>query len=174
METATMNSHLVTGVFYDKESADRAYAALRNRGYSKDDIHLIMSDSTRKKHFEHDVIKTGNNALEGTGTGAAVGGAVGAIAAVLAAVGSSLLIPGLGVVIAGPIAVALAGAGAGGITGGILGALIGAGISKGRALIYEKNINEGNIVIGVHARNNDEAILIEDELRLYHGHDIHR
>ncbi len=61
----------------------------------------------------------GNKAAEGAGVGGAIGGTVGAIAAAIAAIGTSLVLPGLGLVIAGPIAAALAGAGAGaGAAGG--------------------------------------------------------
>ena len=176
MEPSTMKSNLVTGIFNNRESAERAYAALQDRGFTRDEIHLIMSDDTRKKHFGHEVIKTefGNQAMAGAGTGSAIGGTVGAVAAVLATIGSNLLIPGLGLVVAGPIAGALAGAGAGGIAGGLVGALIGSGIPKERAIIYEKGINEGNIVMGVHARDNQESLEIERELLAHNAHDVHR
>jgi hypothetical protein len=174
METTTVAGLLVTGVFNDKDSANHAYTALRNRGYTSDQIHLFMSDDTRKKHFSHEVIKTGNKAIEGTGAGAAIGGTAGAIAAVLAAVGTSVLIPGLGFIIAGPIVAALAGAGAGGLAGSLIGALVGAGIPEEKAIIYEKTLNDGNIVLGVHVRSNEEAALVEQELRRFNAYDIHR
>ena len=50
--------------------------------------------------------------------------------AAVAAAGTSLAIPGLGVVIAGPLAAALAGAGAGAATGGLLGAQVLAELVK--------------------------------------------
>lgn len=56
----------------------------------------------------------------------------------MAALGTSVLIPGLGLIIAG--------AGAGGITGGIIRALIGAGIPEDRAKLYESGIKEGRMV----------------------------
>lgn len=177
METLnTTTSNLVTGIFNDRDSAERAYTALQNRGYKKDEIHLIMSDDTRKKHFAHETVTTelGSKAMEGAGTGSAIGGTVGAIAAAVAAIGSNLLIPGLGLVVAGPLAAALAGAGAGGLTGGIIGALIGSGIPKERAVVYEKGINEGHIVMGVEARDGLEASEIENELRTHNAHEIHR
>ena len=58
---------------------------------------------------------------------------VGAALAALFAVGTVVVVPGLGLVLAGPIAAALAGAGAGGVTGGLIGALIGAGIPEGES-----------------------------------------
>ena len=174
METSA--NYLVTGMFKDRESAERAYEALQARGYSNDDIHLIMSDDTRKKHFSHEVHKTeiGNKAMEGAGTGSAIGGTVGAVAGAVAAIGTSLLIPGLGIVVAGPLAAALAGAGVGGAAGGIIGALVGAGIPKERAVIYERGLNDGHIVMGVHARNEDDATYVENDWRSRNAAEIYR
>ena len=108
----------VTGTFRDRENAERAYNSMASRGYSQDDVNLMMSDDTRKKHFSDDTdTGLGSKALEGAGAGGAIGGTVGAILAALATVGTTLAIPGLGIVIAGPIAAALAGAGAGAGTG---------------------------------------------------------
>lgn len=170
------NKYLVTGTFNDKDSAERAYRELQARGYGDKEIHLIMSDETRNKHFVHETNKTelGTKAMEGAGTGSAIGGTIGAIAGAVAAIGTSLLIPGLGVVVAGPLAAALAGAGAGGAAGGIVGALIGSGIPKERAVVYEKSINDGHIVMGVHARNSEDATYFENNWRTNNAYDIHR
>lgn len=175
METnQTNNSNLVTGMFSDRTSAERAYDALHQRGYTKDDINLVMSDDTRKKHFgDHDT-ELGNKAMEGAGTGSAIGGTVGAIGAAIAAIGTSLLIPGLGLVVAGPIAAALAGAGAGGLTGGIIGALVGSGIPKERAEVYEKGIKDGHIVMGVKTHNAEDADYLENDWRTNQVAEIHR
>lgn len=150
---------MLTGMFKDRESTEHAYNALHERGYTKDDINLVMSDETRKKHFSGDVKETeiGTKAAEGAGKGSAIGGTVGAIVGVIAAIGTSLVIPGLGLVVAGPIAAGLAGAGAGAITGGVIGALIGAGIPEERAKLYESGIKQGNIVMGVHPRSKEDA-----------------
>jgi hypothetical protein len=56
----------------------------------------------------------GWKAAEGLGVGGAVGRGVGAALAAIFAVGSTIVVPGLGLVVAGPIAAALAGAAAGG------------------------------------------------------------
>ncbi len=167
------NSDYLTGSFRDRTSAERAYNRLRERGYTDEEINIIMSDETRKKYFDKDsdVRDTdfGNKAMESAGKGSAIGGAVGATAGIIAALGTSLVIPGLGVVIAGPIAAGLAGAGAGGLTGGIVGALIGAGIPKDRAEKHEKDIKEGEIVMGVRPRNDEDATYLEDDWRKYEG-----
>jgi hypothetical protein len=125
---------MVTGVFRDRASAERAYQSVSDRGCSHDDSNFVVSDETRHKHFAGDSKNTelGNKAAKGAGIGGALGGTLVAIAAAIAAVGSSLILPGAGLVIAGPLAAALAGAGAGAATGGLLGALIGAGIPEER------------------------------------------
>jgi hypothetical protein len=161
----TDNDRMLTGMFNDRESAEKAYNSLHSRGYGKNDVNLMMSDETRKKHFGNDTQHTELNdkALEGAGTGSAIGGTIGAIVGAIAAIGTSVAIPGLGLVIAGPIAAAFAGAGAGGLTGGLAGALIGAGIPEERAKIYEDGIDKGGIVMGVKPRNEDEGRLLHEE-----------
>ncbi len=165
---------LLTGTFADRESTERAYNSLHERGYTKDDVNLIMSDETRKKHFKNDDSELGTKAAEGAGKGSAIGGAVGAIAGVIAAIGTTLAIPGLGIVVAGPIAAGLAGAGAGGLTGGIIGALIGAGIPEDRAKKYESAIKNGHVVMGVKPRNEEHARDIENSWRESGGSEIYR
>ena len=172
----TTERSMLTGMFRDRESTENAYNTLHERGYEKDDINLVMSDETRKKHFTGNVEETeiGTKAAEGAGKGSAIGSTVGAIAGVIAAIGTSLVIPGLGIVIAGPIDAGLEGAGAGGITGGIIGALVGAGIPEARAKLYESGIKEGQIVIGVNPRNDEDAEYFEDNWRTNHAEEIHR
>lgn len=174
-ENMTTESGLLTGMFRDRESTEQAYNELQKRGYTKDDINLVMSDKTRKNQFSGDVKETelGTKAAEGAGKGSAIGGTVGAIAGVIAAIGTSLVIPGLGIVIAGPIAAGLAGAGAGGLTGGVIGALVGSGIPEERAKLYESGIKDGNIVMGVKPRNEEDARYFEDNWRSNKVEEIH-
>ncbi|RZK28663.1 MAG: hypothetical protein EOO63_10750, partial [Hymenobacter sp.] len=40
-----------SGIFRDRSSAEKAYQSLHDRGYHKDDVHLMMSDDTRETHF---------------------------------------------------------------------------------------------------------------------------
>ena len=155
---------MVTGLFNDRESAEDAYNAAVERGYSRDDINLMMSEETRKRHFHGDAderTELGTKAAEGAGIGGAIGGTLGAVAAAIAAVGTSIAIPGLGLVIAGPVAAALAGAGAGAAAGGIVGALVGWGIPEERVTHYEEGLKEGGIVMGVTPRSDDDAAYLE-------------
>ena len=152
---------LVTGLFKSKVAAEAAVDAILKRGFSRDDISVLMSDDTRSKHF---ALQSRTHAADGLGIGAAAGGTVGAVLAAIAAVGSTLFLPGLNLVIAGPIAAALAGLGAGGAAGGLIGALIGAGIPEYRAKVYEAGIRGGGILIGVEARSDEEIKTLEELL----------
>jgi len=139
------SQRMMTSMYNDRDGAGQAYSTLQSRGYTDKEINLLMSDETRDKTFarEHDDNDTGlgDKAMEKAGIGSAIGGTVGAVAAAVAAIGSTLLLPGLGLVIAGPLAAGLAGAGAGGLTGGLISALIGSGIPDEHAKEYEAGIN---------------------------------
>jgi hypothetical protein len=161
-------------MFRDRESAERAYRAVQERGYSKDDVNLLMSDETRKKHFSDDETELGTKAWEGAGKGATIGGAVGATLGALAAIGTTLALPGLGLLIAGPIAAALAGGGAGALTGGLVGALVGSGIPEEHAKAYEKGIREGGIVMGVNPRTDEDADYFEKDWRTNRAESVYR
>src|SRR5450631_3073172 len=76
----TKSGHLVTGMFSDRESAERAYAGATSRGYGNDDVDLVMSDKTRDRYFGSDSKQQetvlGTKAAQGAGVGGAIGGAV--------------------------------------------------------------------------------------------------
>ena len=176
--STTGSGNLVTGLFPDRESAEAAYNTAHARGYSKDDVNLVMSDETRKRHFAGTTAgketELGNKAAEGAGIGAGIGGTVGAIIAGIAAVGTTLALPGLGLVIAGPLAAAAAGAGAGAAGGGLIGALIGWNIPEERVKEYEEGIKNGGILMGVRTKNDDDALHFENEWRRNRGQSIYR
>ena len=165
----------VTGLFTDRDTAEQGYETLRARGYEPKDINVVMTDDTRKKYFASGVqTELGSKAAKGAGVGGAIGGTVGAIAAAIAAVGTSIAIPGLGLVIAGPLAAGLAGAGAGGATGGLVGALIGAGIPEERVKHYEQGIKSGGILMGVRPHSDDDAGYFEREWNKAGGVHVYR
>lgn len=154
-------SKLVTGLFRSRVAAEAAVDAIMRRDYAREDISVLMSEATRTKEFG---LQTRTHAADGMGIGGAVGGAVGAVLAAIAAVGTTLFLPGINLLIAGPIAAALAGAGAGGATGGLIGALIGAGIPEYRAKVYDAELRGGGILIGVEARNDEDIDRLESLL----------
>jgi hypothetical protein len=165
---------LLTGMFRDRESAERAYDSLTERGYTRDDVTLMMSDEARRRHFgDGGDTELGSKAAEGAGVGAAVGGGLGALLAGLAAAGT-IALPGVGLIALGPIAAALAGGAVGAASGGIVGALIGAGIPEERAREYESGIRDGGILMGVTPRSDEDAEHFERQWQAYRGEQIHR
>src|SRR5258705_6391508 len=116
-----MSKIFVRGIFKTRAAAEAAVDAIIKRGYTRDDISVLMSDATKNKEF---AVQTRSHAVDGAGVGGAIGGTVGAVLLAIAAVGTTIAIPGLGLFIAGPIARAPAGAGAGGATGGLIGLLL--------------------------------------------------
>ena len=167
---------LMTGLFPDRDSAEQGYNALSDRGYSKDDVNVVMSEDTKKRHFTAAGTETelGNKAAEGAGVGGAIGGTLGAIAAAVAAVGTTIALPGLGLVIAGPLAAAIAGAGAGAATGGIVGALVGWNIPEERVKKYDEGIRKGGILMGVRPKNDADAAHLENAWKTNRAQDIYR
>ena len=156
----------MTAIFTDRDAAETAYDALLAHGFSKDDVNIVMTDETRKQHFDtntsDDDSALTDKAMEGAGKGSAIGGTVGAVAAAIAAIGTTLALPGLGLLIAGPLAAGLAGAGAGGLAGGLIGALVNSGIPEETAKAYESGLKSGGIVVGVHPRDEaDKAYLTQ-------------
>jgi hypothetical protein len=172
---------MLTGLFTDKESSEGAYRSLRDRGYSDDEINVMMSDDTRKKYYgdsDSDLISDrdlGTKAAEGMGYGSAIGGTLGAVIGGIAALGTNLVLPGVGLVVWGPIAAALAGAGAGATAGGWTGALIGAGIPEDRAKEYEEGVKSGGTFVGVTPKSDEDAEYFENDWKTNHrGQSIYR
>ncbi len=169
---------MLTGLFRDRDSAERAYQSISDRGYTREDVNVVMSDETRSRQFGAATsgrdTELGTKAAEGAGIGGAIGGGLGAIAAAIAAVGTTLALPGLGIVIAGPLAAAVAGAGAGAATGGIVGALIGWGIPEERVKEYDAGIRDGGILMAVRPRNDEDASFFESSWKSNRGEHVYR
>lgn len=154
-------SNIITATFKDRYTAESALAELESAGIAESQISLIVSDSTRGRHFS---IVEKTKIGEGTATGATIGGLVGAMWAALASA-SVLVIPGLNLVVTGTLVAALAGLGAGAATGGFVGALVGAGIPEHEARLYEKEVARGSVLIAVEARDADEKKMIKNILK---------
>ena len=153
-----MSKNFVTGLFKTRAAAEAAVDAIIKRGYTRDDISVLMSDATKNKEF---AVQTRSHAADGMGIGGAIGGTVGAVLATIVAVATAITIPGVGLVVAGPIAAALAGAGAGATTGGLIGLLIGTGVTEHRAKVYDTGVRGGGILLGVEAKTSDDVDKLE-------------
>ena len=165
MSSPASSAALVTALFTDGSGVERAYQAALARGYSQDEINLVLSEETRRRYFTAGQVPSdlAEKAAEATEKktsaakelGGPTGGTAATIAPALAAAGTAALLPGL--ILAGPVAVALAAAATVGVAGGLVGALTNWGIPKGRVEQSEQSIREGNILIGVNARTEEDA-----------------
>jgi hypothetical protein len=126
---------------------------LKAAGFTENDVSVLFPDRTGTRDFAHEQhTKAPEGAATGAGSGALLGGALGWMVGI-----GALAIPGLGPFIAaGPIMAALAGAAGGAAAGGLTGALIGMGIPEYEAKRYEGKVKDGNILLSVHAEDNDK------------------
>ena len=181
---ATANStnddvRMVTGLFYDRDSAERAYRSIIGRGYEKDEINLAMADETRKVLFPENGLATelGEKAAEeGVDLGNPKGGTLATVTTAVSAIGAAgalLLLPGIGIVFAGPVAAALAGAAAAGLAGGLIGALQHWGIPASRMDEYHAAIEHGGVLMGVKPHSEEDARYFEQQWSLNHASHVH-
>ncbi len=138
---------VVVGNFRNESDAEAAVRALQNAGFGADEVSIVAQDRGRARDVAEG---TGADVGEGAGIGAATGGALGALGGLLVGA-TALTIPGIGLVIAGPLAAILGGAGVGAITGGLAGALAGLGVSDEEARQYQERFEAGDILVVVAA-----------------------
>lgn len=149
--------------------AEQIVNNLSAAGFSTNDISVLFPDKGTTHEFSHE---KNTKAPEGAVTGAATGGVLGGTLGLLAGIGA-LAIPGVGPLIAaGPLLAAMSGAAAGATVGGIAGGLIGLGIPEIEAKRYENRVNEGNILISVHAVDGDEVNRAKEILKAAGAEDI--
>jgi hypothetical protein len=166
---------MVTALFKDSKSVERAYQSVVKRGYDTGDINVVMSDATRRQYFSenrHINTELASKAAEGGELGGPAGGTIGILIPVLAA-GAVVALPGLGFVLAGPMAAALAGAGAAALAVGLIGALADWGIPEQRVQEYEKGIHDGSILMGVNARSDEDAQYVAQQWKAIGGKHLH-
>jgi hypothetical protein len=158
---------VVVGVFTDQGQAREAIGALKDAGFSGDDISLLMPDGGQPRDA---ATATENEAGKGAATGAVAGGVLGGLGGFLVGMGA-LAIPVLGPFIAaGAFATALAGAAIGAGVGAVAGALVGMGIPQEEAEWYEGEVRGGRTLLTVRTGGRyDEAQTL---LRRYGAYDI--
>lgn len=164
---------IVTALFRDTHGAERAYQAARSEGYEAEDINVLMTKETRERYLAGAGSDTplGDKAAEPAPEaskraeilGGPVGGTMGTVAPAIAAVGAALLVPGLGLAVAGPIAIALTAAGTAGLATGLIGAFTNWGIPTERAEQYERGLRDGGVVLGVEPKSLEDRAKIAQQ-----------
>jgi hypothetical protein len=138
----------VVGLFADQPAAERGIEALKDAGFSEEEIGVAVRDKQQQKDITEG---TGTQAAEGAAKGAVGGGVLGGIVGLLTGVGA-LVIPGIGPIIAGgALASTLAGAGIGAAAGGLIGALVGMGVPEEDAKHFERGFQQGGVLVTVMA-----------------------
>jgi hypothetical protein len=170
----------VTKVFNDLDSAERAYQYLMDMGYTRDDVSVVMSEEVRNRLGENSAIVSSHNqsevpdANEKVSGGVGVSTAAGALSGMVAAAGISMVAPGFGLIVLGPLAGL--GAGLGAILGGLFGIPFGelAERESGEKqqegdrdqeahAHYENSIREGKVILSVEPRTAEDRERIGQE-----------
>jgi hypothetical protein len=157
---AKHHQRMLTAIFRDRSSTDMAFDWLLARGYGPEEISVLMSERTRHGYHDHGTegrIKSNTHAEEGIAEGGVLGTAIGATVGAILALGTTIVVPGLGLVVAGPIVAAFAGGGAGAVAGGAIGGLVGLGIPESNAKAYEEALKKGGVVFGVVPHSSEDA-----------------
>ncbi len=159
----------IAGIFDSRADAERAVFGLHSAGIAKDRIAFLTPGSSDEQ--AESAVPTTDTEQPGMGKamGGAVGGAIGAAGgATLGAAAATLLVPGVGPVLAaGLIGVALLGAG-----GAAAGMAAGAALEKGLATglphdelyLYEDALRKGRSVVIAFAEDDDSAERVHNVL----------
>jgi hypothetical protein len=132
---------------------------LQLAGFDSKNISVLLPDKTGTKQFanqHHTKVPDGAATVAGAG-GLVVGAVVGAAFGWLAALGTINLPDGGFLVSAGPLVATLLGGAVGSALGGILGAVAGLEFSASEIKRYERQLQEGQILISVCADQTQEA-----------------
>jgi hypothetical protein len=164
-----MANKAVFGIAKSTSQAQQLVEALRDAGFSGNDISVLFPDKQGTRDFAHE---QHTKAPEGAATGGVAGGVLGGVTGWLVGIGS-LAIPGLGpFVAAGPIMAALGGAAAGAAAGGLTGALVGYGMPEYEAKRYEGKIKTGGILLSVHTEKGEEVTRAKEIMKRLGVEDI--
>lgn len=138
---------VLVGLFNNSELAGQAVSDLKNQGYTEN-VTIVTKDGGEEfidantKTIK--AIAPDSNAL----SGGLLGGAIGTLVGLLAG-STALTIPGLGLLVAGPLATTLLAATTGASLGGFVGALADLGIPKDKVEVYSDRVKQGDVLVVV-------------------------
>lgn len=157
------------GIFSDHQDAEQALAELKNQGFPMHKLSVITKSSGDDDSLDsyldgQSVRQPSITRAEGAKTGAITGSiGVGSIAIIVGL--SSLLIPGIGQVLAAEsLLTTFLGGGFAATAGGLYGALRGWVVPEEQAKIYNDRFNQGDYLIIMEAAEN-EILIAEPVLK---------
>ena len=144
-----MKNHVI-GAYETEQQAAEVVKELKEKGYTTEEISVIAKNLNERSEITQEIKPS---TIDGAIAGAATGGAIG-IAGMIAGL-STILIPGVGAVLAaGPILTTIGGAvvGASSGAGGLKPALMEIGVSEDEAERFSKTVEEGKILVFLHPK----------------------
>lgn len=141
-------AQMVIGLFTDSKKAGEAVGELKQQGFTKD-VSVLAYDKNKEEPRAANIKQ---DISQGAVAGSLTGMVTGALAGLMSGI-SAIVLPGVGVVVGGPLAALLGvtGGAAGMLAGGVVGALVDLGIPTETALLYEEGIKKGQVLVGVTA-----------------------
>jgi hypothetical protein len=157
-------SHQVVLALYDSQSAAAAaLLELHSLGVAREDLSIVARSHDEEGELAREMDATPGTEIEDSRIAARLGELGGQLLAAIA-----IVMPGIGpIVAAGPLAADL-GEVAGHVAGGIVPMLTRAGVSEPDARAFEQAVEQGAILIGVHARG-IRADAVRDTLMKHGG-----
>ncbi len=166
LESTTPVSQL--GLFDAPKPAEQAYDLLLEMGYRHDEISVVMSNETRGQFQAGNPVAASSEGTEVPNASAKVLGgagamsAAGAVSGIIAGISAAIVVPGLGLLVAGPLAAL------GASLGAAVGALYGipfAAMAENEVANYESKIRDGQVLLSIEPRSQ------EDREKIQHGWD---
>ena len=151
----------VSGVFFSRRDADKAYHSLISRGHTPDDISVLMSDETLSRSSEE--------GLQPADEENALSRAASAFTGVIISITSMILVPGLGIAISRKLQQLLP---QDFMKTEKTDAIRKSGVAEQHITSYDGHMQEGGIIISVDPRNDQEKHEIVTDFRLFNGRDI--
>ncbi|HRN69967.1 MAG TPA: DUF1269 domain-containing protein [Candidatus Woesebacteria bacterium] len=137
-------AEMIIGIFHDSKDAGNVVSEFKSKGVT-DEITVVAKESIAGDTKVHEIQK---DVSEGATAGAVAGATVGGLAGLLTGV-ASFVVPGVGLLVFGPLATVLTGIAGGALSGGLVGALVDYGIPEEKAKLYEQRLQAGEVIVGV-------------------------
>jgi hypothetical protein len=147
----------VVGVFKSRSAAQMAAAKIVPLGIPRDNINILTPDATQAELAQVPTQAAEQSGM-GKAIGATVGGAIGlAATSTLPAFVGSLLVPGVGPILAIGLAGGVLGAVAGGVAGGAMESSTTEGLPEDELFVYEDALRQGHSAVVALAANEQEV-----------------
>ena len=149
-----MSHPLVLALFRDSSQAAHAAQAVRSLGVDRADLSIVARNHEAEGQIAERVGGSPGVEIEDSRAAAALGDLSGHLIAAIATV-----LPGVGPIVAGgPLAAGL-GEAAGHLAGGLASMLERSGVAADEAARWERAVEGGSVLVGVHVRHGDAATI---------------